>query len=588
MSVFSAREQLFLEYVNRARLDPLNETARLLAEPGVTGDTRTKLDLGEDGLNRGLPAGTISGLPLQPLAPNGLLRDAAEGHSAWMLEANVFSHDGENGSTVPQRIAAAGYVVVAPGGTGENLSWRGTTGTMNMDTAVLGHHAGLFASDGHRRNTLTDWFRETGVAQLNGDFTHSNGITYDSSMLAQKFAASGAGVFLTGVAYADTDGDAFYSIGEGQAGVTIAAAGATTQTAQAGGYALGLTAAANVSVTMTWGAQQVGAVVDLSDGNAKLDLVAGTGGVLRLLSSSDLGLGAGAAEGALLGAADLRIAGNGDANLLIGNRGDNVLSGGAGDDTLAGGAGNDTLDGGTGTNTARFSGNRADYLLTQDGAATLVADQRGPGTALAPHDGTDRVTNIRFLEFADQTHDLAPPPPPPPAGTFRLGGSVALGTMAPAGITARFTDGSGAQQQAALDAQGAFGFDIPAGSSGTLDLLRDYTAGSDKALGIGDVLAAFRMVAGVTTSPGPQAVVAADFNTDGSADIFDVLALFRHVAGVPGASSPRYVFVEDGQMPDGTAMTGLPGAGGTDIAAMSADVSLAFQVILSGDVLAHV
>lgn len=584
MSDFAAREQYFLELVNRARLDPLNEAARLMADPAVSQDTRDKLDLGPAGLNRGLPAGTVSGLPLQPLAPNGLLRDAAAGHSDWMLDANVFSHVGEGGSSVPQRIAAAGYVVVAPGGTGENLSWRGTTGSMNMDAAVIGHHAGLFASDGHRRNTLTDWFRETGVAQLRGEYTHSNGTTYDSSMLTQKFAASGAGVFLTGVAYADADGDGFYSIGEGQAGVTIAAQGLATLSAPAGGYALGLVAAANVAVTLTWGAVDIGAVVDLAGGNVKLDLVAGTGGVLRLLSSSDMVLGAGAAEGALLGAADLALAGNDAGNLLLGNRGANLLQGGAGDDTLEGGAGDDTLIGGGGVNTARFSGNLSDYLITADGAATIVADQRGPGTALAPHDGTDRLTGIRFLEFADQTHDLAPPP----TGSVTLSGQVALrapggGGMA-ADVALRFSpEGGGPAHEAATDAAGAFSFDLPAGTGGHLALIHDYVAGVHKTLAIMDVLASFRIIAGVTAAPDPAALVAADYDGNGTANIMDVLALFRHVAGVPGAMAPRFVFVADDDMPDGGSLTGLPAHGPVALAGLAQDTTLDFTAILTGD-----
>lgn len=594
MSEFAAREQYFLELVNRARLDPLNEAARLLADPAVidavdkTKDGPNPLDLefapGADGLNRGLPAGTVSGLPLQPLAPNALLRDAAEGHSDWMLDANTFSHTGENGSTVPQRIAAAGYVVVAPGGTGENLSWRGTTGSMDMDAATLLHHAGLFASDGHRRNTLTDWFRETGVAQLRGEYTRSDGSIWDSSMLTQKFAASGSGVFLTGVAYTDADADGFYSIGEGQAGVTIAAAGTTTLSAPAGGYALGLVAAPDVAVSLTWGDVDIGAVVDLTGGNVKLDLVAGTGGVLRLLSSADMVLAEGAAEGALLGAADLSLSGNDAGNLLIGNRGANTLQGGLGDDTLTGGAGDDTLDGGGGINTARFSGNFADYLITSDGAATLVADQRGPGTALAPHDGTDRLSNIRFLDFADGVHDLAPPP----TGSVILSGQVELrtpggGSMA-AGTALRFTpEGGGPAREATTDAAGAFSFDIPAGMPGSLALIHDYVAGVHKEPAIMDVLGLFRMIVGVTSPSSPADLLAADYDGNGAANIVDVLALFRHIVGVDGAVPPRFVIFADEDMPDGNSLSGLPVPGPVAMAALDQDTTMEFTAILTGD-----
>ena len=597
MSDFSAREQYFLELVNRARLDPLHEAARLLADPAMQGELAggSPPDLefapGAEGLNRGLDPGTISGLPLQPLAPNGLLRDAAEGHSEWMLEANIFSHTGEGGSSVAERIADAGYVVVAPGGTGENLSWRGTTGDIDMESAVLLHHAGLFASDGHRFGLLTEWFRESGVAQVQGDYTHPNGTTYDSSMLTQKFAASGPGVFLTGVVYDDAAGAGFYAMGAGVEGVLIAAEGASTLSAPAGGYALGLMAAPDVAVTLTWGTVEIGAEVDLSGGNAKLDLVAGTGGVLRLLSSADMVLGAGAVEGALLGAADLALTGNDAGNLLIGNRGANTILGGAGDDTLAGGAGDDTLDGGEGTNTARFSGNRADYLIT-DGPGpgeTIVADQRAADDPLAPHDGTNSLTRIRFLEFADEVVDLTPPPDP---GTvFTLSGSVTLRapgwleTPAMAeGVTVRFTAGDDTVAQVQTGADGAFSFDIAAGTTGTLELLRDYAPGDDKAPAIADVLALFRVVVGASEPAHAADLLASDYTGTGTVSIQDVLALFRHVVGVEGGPAPRFVFVEEGDMPADMALTGLPTGAPLEIGPMAGHMDMGFTAILTGDV----
>ena len=56
MAAFSAQEQLMLEMINRARLDPKAEAARL----GIS-------------LNQGIAAGAISSSAKQPLAPNELL-----------------------------------------------------------------------------------------------------------------------------------------------------------------------------------------------------------------------------------------------------------------------------------------------------------------------------------------------------------------------------------------------------------------------------------------------------------------------------------------------------------------------------------
>ena len=47
----------------------------------------------------------------QPLAFDGDLNESADGHSAWMIGTDVFSHTGSGGSTATQRITAAGYAL---------------------------------------------------------------------------------------------------------------------------------------------------------------------------------------------------------------------------------------------------------------------------------------------------------------------------------------------------------------------------------------------------------------------------------------------------------------------------------------------
>ena len=59
---------------------------------------------------------------------------------------------------------------------------------------------------------------------------------------------------------------------------------------------------------------------------------------------------------------------------IVGNAIANILDGGAGNDTLTGGGGNDIV-GGFGTDTAVFSGNRANYLITYNsGTQTFTVD----------------------------------------------------------------------------------------------------------------------------------------------------------------------------------------------------------------------
>ena len=99
---------------------------------------------------------------------------------------------------------------------------------------------------------------------------------------------------------------------------------------------------------------------------------------------------------------NLTLLGNGPFN-AYGNALNNALTGNAGNNTLVGGPGNDTLDGGAGLDAAVFSGNRASYRIEKDGLQWVV-------TALSGNDGTDRLSNIETLVFADTSLTLIPPP----------------------------------------------------------------------------------------------------------------------------------------------------------------------------------
>jgi hypothetical protein len=69
------------------------------------------------------------------------------------------------------------------------------------------------------------------------------------------------------------------------------------------------------------------------------------------------------------------------------------LIGSAFDDTLAGDAGNNTLHGGAGNDTALFTGNLGSYTVQDFGSKVLVS---GP-------DGTDTLTGVEHLQFANAT-----------------------------------------------------------------------------------------------------------------------------------------------------------------------------------------
>jgi Ca2+-binding RTX toxin-like protein len=326
MSTLTPNEQLLLELINRARLDPLAEAARY----GID-------------LNAGLAAGTIAPDAKAPLASNEALHAAATAHSRWMLDTDRFSHVGAGNSSATERMTAAGYVLSGSWATGENIAWAGTTGDVDLQESILRHHAGLIDSAGHRRNIMSDGFREVGLAQEAGAFTHSNGTTYNSSMLTENFARSGSQHFVTGVAFDDGNGDGFYGVGEGQAGVAFAGGGGGATTGAAGGYGFGV-AAGFVTVTVGSGAAAQSVRLDARAGNVKLDLV--DGAVLQ--TSGHAALLDGALDLRLLGRADLTATGNGAGNRIDGAAGANRIDGRAGNDTLTGGGGNDTLLGGSG------------------------------------------------------------------------------------------------------------------------------------------------------------------------------------------------------------------------------------------------
>ncbi|ARE39199.1 MSHA pilin protein MshA [Rhodovulum sp. P5] len=345
-------EQYLIELFNRARMDPLGEAARF----GID-------------LNEGLEPGTISATPKAALAPNTYLEAAAQDHSEWMLAADVFSHTGEGGSTVEERLLSAGYALSGAWSYGENLAWFGIhLGGVDLLEAAEDHHQGLFLSPYHRENLLYPDFREVGLAQVRGDFTADDGDTYDASMLTVDFARSGDGVFVTGVAYQDLDGDAFYTVGEGRSGIGIHAGLGGVSTAAAGGYALAVSASATTSVEIVVDQVTSEVVVDTSGGNAKLDVVDGD----RLLVSVDMTLVSGIADAGLLGVFDANLFGNAGANDLRGNAGENALEGNGGDDLLSGGAGADDLTGGTGR----------DIFLGAAGAADLIGDRIADFTRL--------------------------------------------------------------------------------------------------------------------------------------------------------------------------------------------------------------
>ena len=361
MAELSAQEQYLLELVNRARLDPAGEAQR----SGI-------------GLNDGLNSGTITADSKQPLAANPNLATAAQTHSQWMLDTDTFAHTGSGGSDPGDRMESAGYVFSGSWTWGENISWRGTTGTLNLTSFVAAQHNSLFQSSGHRENMLDPNFKEIGVGVRTGTYSG-----YNTSMVTEDFAKSGTGSFLTGVAYFDADGDKFYTVGEGRGGIRMDARNSSgtvisTTTAAAGGYQTKL-ASGTYDVTFSGGglSAALGITVAIASENIKLDVM----GTDTLGTNVSAALGANTRGLVLLGIDDVNATGNSLANNISGNKGANQINGGGGGDTLSGGAGNDvfilrageangdviadfTGNGGSAGDTIRFEGYGTGATLT--------------------------------------------------------------------------------------------------------------------------------------------------------------------------------------------------------------------------------
>jgi serralysin len=248
-------EQLIVELVNRARMDPAAEVARL-DEPLASG---------------------IPGTPAQPLAVTRSLSLAAREHSEDMDNRDFFSHTNPDGQSPGARAIEEGH---GSGFVGENIGWIGSTSTsFDGQTRAEAHHHNLWDSDGHQRNLMDARWSEIGVGYDRGSYQGYNGSTFVTEMFGDRGHS-----YLTGVVIEDGDGDDFYDIGEGLGGVRITAWDGTntfgTETWAAGGYSLRL-AAGTYDVLFEGGGldRAVTRTVTIGGDNVKLDVVEDNGTV---------------------------------------------------------------------------------------------------------------------------------------------------------------------------------------------------------------------------------------------------------------------------------------------------------------------
>jgi len=253
-------EQLSLERINRARLLPDAEAAGF----GIA-------------IDEGVP-GQLNTIPKPALALNAALNRSAKSHSSDMLARDYFEHDNPQGQTPFDRMQAAGYSFIAAG---ENLAWRGTTGTIDEIDAVERQHEDLFvdagiAGRGHRVTMLNRNFREVGIGIVRGQFT-KEGIVYDSMMQTQDFGTSPSGnTFVLGVVYNDINRNGRYDFGEGVANASVRLADVAKATNAGGGYSFEINQPGSYKLNFPSFGREHSFSLNAGSPNLKIDLVDGT------------------------------------------------------------------------------------------------------------------------------------------------------------------------------------------------------------------------------------------------------------------------------------------------------------------------
>ena len=250
-------EQLVLEYINRARANPIAEGQRL------------GIDIHE-GLEDDPPDcyGPEYVGVRPPVAMNPALLSVAQAHSEDMYNQNYFSHTDPNGTTAFQRIENAGYNYVSAG---ENIgAGTGMTATDLEDLLMVDSG---YPCRAHRMNLLDIFpypppaYYEVGIGYYEG----SSG----QAFITQDFGTAANTVpFLTGVVYNNANGNNFYDIGEGIPGVTITPSSGNyyAVSSSAGGYAIPIGTSGTITVTASGeGFGPITETITLTGTNIELD-----------------------------------------------------------------------------------------------------------------------------------------------------------------------------------------------------------------------------------------------------------------------------------------------------------------------------
>jgi hypothetical protein len=290
-------EQLYLEYLNRARADALAEARRLRDETDSDVDDAydffniERQDIVEQ-FEWYVDNGAIDQFA-QPLSFQADLLRAAQLHSQDQFQNQFQGHFSSNnppapfqpGDSLGDRLDAVGY----SGGAGENVFSHAESvahghagfdvdwGDLNNPGAPFYNPAfdnqGMQNPAGHRRNMHNGDFSEAGIGVVNG----TNG-SVGPQIVTQDLGDPGDVRYVTGVVYEDLNSNSFYDIGEGRSGVRIDVEGSAfyAVSGTSGGYSVPVNEDGAYDVTFSGGGfSSFMATANVLNGqNVKIDYLA--------------------------------------------------------------------------------------------------------------------------------------------------------------------------------------------------------------------------------------------------------------------------------------------------------------------------
>ncbi|MEW6238759.1 MAG: CAP domain-containing protein [Candidatus Omnitrophota bacterium] len=287
-------EQLMLELINRARMDPPAEGIRLANEtdPAIlSAYAYFSVDL------ETMKKEFASYPPRPPLAMNEKLIQSARRHSLDMRANNFQDHTGSDGSDPGLRIDDAGY-----------LWWGWAENIYAYAKSVEHGHAGFLVDwgntiPGHRMATLEydddPIFNEVGIGIVrtaSGKVAAAKRLDRAGKEISPSAVLQGSAVGpmlitidfgagqnyipqVVGVVYNDLNGNQFYDIGEGLGGVKITINGdnRVVVTASSGGYSFPIAIPGQYTITASGGilTESIRKTVKILGDNIKADFILG-------------------------------------------------------------------------------------------------------------------------------------------------------------------------------------------------------------------------------------------------------------------------------------------------------------------------